>query len=139
MRRAPFTYALIDDNITKVVGRHELQFGGHYRFDQLNYMYEQQHTQGSHEFNTLSTALYDPSSPRSEPYEVPNTGQYLANMFIGSMNYSANFARGYFYARSKDSVLLSDRFRVTATDARPRPAGNTGRRIIVQHAGRLRP
>ncbi len=114
MRRAPFTYALIDDNITKVVGRHELQFGGHYRFDQLNYMYEQQHTQGSHEFNTLSTALYDPSSPRSEPYEVPNTGQYLANMFIGSMNYSANFARGYFYARSKEyAFYFQDRFRVT--------------------------
>ena len=33
-RHTAFTYGIVDDNATKVLGKHEFQFGIHHRYDQ---------------------------------------------------------------------------------------------------------
>jgi hypothetical protein len=109
-----FTYYILDDNATKIVGKHELQFGLHFRYDQLNYMPDQQHNQGSHSWGTLATSLYDPKSSRTNPIALPFTGHNLANMYLGVMNYSNQFVRGYFYMRGKEyATYIQDNWRLT--------------------------
>jgi hypothetical protein len=108
-----FTYLIADENLTKVKGRHELQFGGHFRYDQLNYKPDQQHPQGNHDWASLGTALYDPNSSRTNPLATPFTGHNLANMFLGAMNYSNQFVRGYFYGRGREySLYFQDNYKV---------------------------
>jgi hypothetical protein len=36
-------YGILDDNATKIIGKHELQFGFHFRYDQMNLLPQQQH------------------------------------------------------------------------------------------------
>ncbi|HEU0139619.1 MAG TPA: hypothetical protein VFQ79_07910, partial [Bryobacteraceae bacterium] len=111
--RAAFTNYILDNNATKIFGRHEFQFGGHLRYDQLNYLPEQQHPQGNHNFNSRATALVDPAGASTNPQPLPYTGSNLANMYLGLMNYSNQFVRGYFYARAKEYALyFQDNFRV---------------------------
>ena len=97
-----FTHLILDNNATKIRGKHELQFGFHYRFDWLNYLPDQQHPQGNHNWNTSATALYNSTTSRTNPLPVPFTGHNLANMFLGSMNYSNQLVRNYFYMRAKE-------------------------------------
>lgn len=112
---AAFTNLVIDNNTTKIVGRHEFQFGGHYRYDQLNYLPEQQQVAGSHSFASGGTGLYDPSSSRTSPLGAAMAGHNMANMFIGMMNYNNQFVRGYFYARAREYALyFQDNFRVNS-------------------------
>ncbi|MGH3440592.1 MAG: hypothetical protein ACRDUY_00800, partial [Nitriliruptorales bacterium] len=109
-----FSYFILDNNATKILGKHELQFGAHFRYDQLNYLPDQQHPQGNHNWSTSATALYDPSTSRSNPLATPFTGHNLANMFFGVMNYSNQFVRSYFYMRSREYALyLQDNYKVT--------------------------
>ena len=111
---APFTYGILDDNATKIHGKHELQFGFHHRYDQLNILPDQQQPQGNHSFASLGTALYDPATSRTNPGSTPYTGYNVANMFLGVMNYSNSFVRGYFYARGKEyATYFQDNYRVT--------------------------
>ena len=42
-----FNYFILENNATKIKGRHEFQFGIHLRYDQLTYMPQQQRTAGS--------------------------------------------------------------------------------------------
>jgi hypothetical protein len=101
-RHTAFTYGVFDDNATKVKGRHELQFGFHFRYDQLNELALQQNTSGSHDWNTFATSLYDAASAPSNPQTVPQTGHTIANMYLGIMNYSLAMSRNYFYARARE-------------------------------------
>jgi hypothetical protein len=39
-----FNYFIMEDNGTKIAGKHELQYGMHLRYDQLTYMPQQQRT-----------------------------------------------------------------------------------------------
>lgn len=110
----PNTYVILDNNATKIKGRHEFQFGFHYRYDQLNLLPDQQQNQGNHSWATGATALYDPTTSRTNPGATPFTGDNLANMYLGIMNYSNQFVRGYFYARAKEYALyFQDNFKVT--------------------------
>jgi hypothetical protein len=119
-----FTYYIVDDNVTKIKGRHELQFGVHFRLDQLNYLPDQQHPQGNHNWATGATGLYDPNSSRTNPLGTPFAGHNLANMFVGVMNYSNQFVRGYFYGRGREYALyFQDNYKVT-----PRLTLNVGLR-----------
>src|SRR5574340_639174 len=112
---SPFAYFIFDDNATKIRGTHELQFGFHFRYDQLNTLPDQQQTQGNHSFASAYTTLYDPTSSRTNPLATPLTGSNAANMFLGLMNYSNNFNRGYFYMRSREYALyLQDNWKVTS-------------------------
>jgi hypothetical protein len=107
-------YAIFDDHATKVKGKHELQFGFHYRNDQLNVLPDQQQNQGNHSWASSATALFDSTSSRNNPLAAPFTGNNFANMYLGVMNYSNQFVRGYFYMRAKEYALyFQDNYRVT--------------------------
>lgn len=111
---SPFTYVILDNNSTKIVGKHELQFGFHYRYDQLNVLPDQQQNQGNHSWATGATMLYDPTTARTNPLATPFTGHNLANMFFGVMNYSNQFVRGYFYMRAREyAIYFQDNYKVT--------------------------
>lgn len=110
-----FTFFIFDDNLTKVRGKHELQFGAHARFDRLTVLPQQQNTAGTVSFATNSTALYDPQTSRTNPGTTPLTGHNLADTFIGVGNYSVNLAKGKFYTRQREYALyFQDNVRVTA-------------------------
>jgi hypothetical protein len=110
----PQFYAILDDNATKIHGKHEFQFGFHYRYDQMNLLPDQQQNQGNHSWNTGATSLYDPSTSRTNPQATPLTGDNLANLYLGVMNYSNQFVRGYFYARAKEFALyFQDNYKVS--------------------------
>ena len=113
-QRAALTNYIADSNFTKITGKHELQFGAHFRYDQMNYLPEQQQIQGNINFQTMATALYDPATSRTNPQPAALTGHNMANMFLGIANYRNNFVRGYFYARSREyAAYFQDTFRVS--------------------------
>ncbi len=108
------TYTVLDDNFTKVHGRHEFQFGGRFRFDELNDLPGQWFAQGNNSFATQATALYDPKSLRTNPQPLPQTGSNLANMFLGVMNYKVQLNRSYYYMRSKELAgYVQDNFKIS--------------------------
>lgn len=85
----------IDQNFTKVRGRHEFQFGMRWRYESLDILPDQQVTHGQVFFNTLATSQYDPASGSSYG-PVPLTGHEAANMFLGHSRHLARFYRSYF-------------------------------------------
>jgi hypothetical protein len=109
-----FTFYILDDNATKIKGKHEFQLGFHFRMDQLNYLPDQQQPAGNLNGDTRATSLYDSTTSRTNPIATPFTGNTTANMFLGQMYYSNQFVRGYYYMRSKEyAVYFQDNFRVT--------------------------
>ncbi|MCX6623273.1 MAG: carboxypeptidase-like regulatory domain-containing protein, partial [Acidobacteria bacterium] len=56
-----FSFFIVDDNMTKIHGKHEFQFGAHLRKDFLNWLPQQQRTGGSATAAAVATALYDPA------------------------------------------------------------------------------
>ena len=105
----------IDENLTKIRGRHELQFGGRYRFEKLNVLPDQQQVQGSHAFNGQFTALYDPASG-STYSGVPRTGHQSADLFLGAVNsYSAQFVRKWYDMTMRElGLYFQDNFKVNS-------------------------
>jgi Carboxypeptidase regulatory-like domain len=76
-----WTIPEIDENLTKVLGRHQLQFGGRFRFEGLG----SRPDQSFDEINFASgedTGLYNPSTG-SKPAAYANTGQLNADEFLG--------------------------------------------------------
>jgi hypothetical protein len=107
-------YGVFDDNATKVWGKHELQFGFHYRYDQMDMLPAQQQVAGNNNFATLATSLYDPASSRTNPLALPYTGDTYANFYLGVANYSNQYVRGMFYGRAKEyAAYLQDNWKVT--------------------------
>ena len=110
----PQFYVLVDNNSTKIKGKHEFQFGFHFRYDQMNLLPDQQQNQGNHSWNTGATSLYDSATSRTNPLATPLTGDNLANLYLGVMNYSNQFVRGYFYARGKEYAgYFQDNYKAT--------------------------
>lgn len=105
----------IDQNFTKIHGRHELQFGGRFRHERLHVLPDQQQVQGSHSFSSLATALHDPTTG-STYGAVPRTGHDSANLFLGvAGSYSAQFVRKWYLMRAREYAgYLQDNFKVNS-------------------------
>ncbi|HET8550433.1 MAG TPA: carboxypeptidase-like regulatory domain-containing protein [Bryobacteraceae bacterium] len=105
----------LDENLTKVRGRHEFMFGGRFRYEKMNVLPDQQQVQGAHAFGSRATALYDPTSG-STYSAVPFTGHDAANLFIGVANsYSAQFVRKWYDLSSREHALyFQDNFKVNS-------------------------
>lgn len=117
-------YGILDDNVTKIKGKHEFQFGFHFRTDQMNLLPQQQQGAGSDSWDSNSTSLYDPNTSRNNPQPVPFTGDQFANFYLGLGNYNNQLNRGLFYARSKEyAFYFQDNWR-----ASPRLTLNLGLR-----------
>ena len=105
----------VDQNFTKVKGRHEVQFGGRFRNEMLDALPDQQFAQGSHSFASRATGLYDPGSG-SAYTQVARTGHDAANFHLGIAGvYSAQFNRGWYLMRSREYAgYVQDNFKVNA-------------------------
>ncbi|MEK7408654.1 MAG: TonB-dependent receptor [Acidobacteriota bacterium] len=103
-----------DQNFTKVMGRHELQFGLRMRYERLDTLPDQQEQYGSHTFSSLATALYDPASG-SAYSSAPFTGHDSANLFLGMATYRVRFNRQWFRMRADERAgYFQDNFRVNS-------------------------
>ncbi len=105
----------VDQNFTKIRGRHEFQFGGRMRFERLDTLNDQQISQGQLDYNNVSqTGLYDPTSG-SAFSATPFTGHTSANFFLGLGTYQARFNRSWYRPRVHERALyFQDNFKVNA-------------------------
>ncbi|MGQ9635198.1 MAG: carboxypeptidase regulatory-like domain-containing protein [Bryobacteraceae bacterium] len=108
------TYGLLNNDTTKIVGKHEIQFGYQHRYEQMNILPQQRFAQPTVNFGTASTALYDKASPPTNPMAVPFTGHNMANFFLGLANYTVSYSHGMYYLRTHEAALyLQDRYKIT--------------------------
>jgi hypothetical protein len=106
---------VLDDNFTKVKGKHELLFGLHGRREYLNILAQQRYPAPQLNFGTGATALYDAAnSTPSSPVTVPYTGINLANMYLGYSNYQAQLSHNWFYLTDMElATYFHDNWKVT--------------------------
>jgi hypothetical protein len=71
----------IDENLTKVVGKHQLQFGGRYRYE--HFLTEVSQSVDDVTFSGQGTGLYNPSTTTSYT-AYSNSGQLNADFYIGA-------------------------------------------------------
>ena len=99
-----------------MVGRHQLEFGGHLRYDMSN-IHPNDSGASSFGFGSLATSLYSttastPTSPAATPY----TGSNLANMYLGYSTLLAHpcNASGSIYGKEKPALYFQDNWRVNS-------------------------
>jgi len=106
------SFFTVEDNATKVVGKHDLQFGVQFRYEMTA---RNNPANASLSFDTLATSLYDPASNATAPQALPQTGFGLANLFIGAGNYNATFGRPWIFMRKNEfSPYIQDNWRVSS-------------------------
>jgi len=110
-----FNYFILEDNATKVKGKHEIQFGIHLRADRNNWMPQQQRTAGSVTYQANTTQLYDPTrSTATNRVALGNTGNVAAAAYLGYAIYEVRVAKGMYYLRqNEDTGYIQDNYRVT--------------------------
>jgi len=120
-----FNYFILEDNLTKVKGKHEIQFGIHLRMDRNNWMPQQQRSAGAVTFQANTTALYDPKrSTANSRIATLNTGNVAAAAYLGYANYEYRVNKGMYYIRqNEDAAYIQDNIKVT-----PRLTVNLGLR-----------
>ena len=107
-----YNYLTFQNNATKIVGKHEFQFGFHWRWEDV--MRSIVSTAGSYGAGTLATALHDPTSTAVNPIARPLTGHNLANFYLGVMNYSTSFRRPWVMVRrSEYAPYFQDNWKVS--------------------------
>lgn len=98
----------LDENLTKIVGKHQMKFGGRYRREQFGYSptpYEDYVT-----FAPAATALYDPSTGANYA-ALPGTGDANGEAFLGAANdYTINLEPPYerFHDMEFDAYFQDD-------------------------------
>jgi hypothetical protein len=100
-----------DQNMTRILGRHTLQFGGRYRHETFGYLPDRQ--SDTIAFSNLATAVYDPSTGANYAPRV-NTGFPDADFFLGAASsYSQvrNAPFGDFYLKEYD-LYFQDNWRI---------------------------
>lgn len=106
---------IIDNNLTKIHGKHEFLFGVHFRDDLLNILPQQRFPAAQLNFETGATSLYDRSSTPQNPLATPFSGHDLASMFLGLASYGNNLSHNWYYLRAKELALyLHDNFKVSS-------------------------
>ena len=111
-------YGVLDDNATKVKGKHKIQFGFHYRFDQLDILPAQQQVAGNNNFATNATSLYDPGSSRTNPQALPYTGDDLAKFYLESPTTRTSTSAG---CSTPEPRSLPDMSRISTESRRASP------------------
>lgn len=100
-----------DENLTKTIGKHRLEFGGRYRYENIGITPDQ--SSDLVEFNGLDTGLYNPSTG-SQPAAYSATGDANADEFLGgAYEYSSNLQPPYQNIhRSEFDGYIQDNYRV---------------------------
>ena len=105
---------IFEDNVTKIKGKHELQFGVHLREYKLNLLPQQVFTTGVTDFANSATALYDPASSPTNPLSLPFTGSNMANTYLGIASYQTPLRKGLFKLRRwENAMYFQDNVKVT--------------------------
>ncbi|MGH9657664.1 MAG: hypothetical protein ACRD96_03910, partial [Bryobacteraceae bacterium] len=105
-------FLTIQDNATKVRGKHELQFGFHFRFEDVPKSIVS--AAGNFGVGTGATSLYDRTSTPQNPIAAPFSGHPIANMYLGVMNYATTFRRPWSFLRRQEyAPYFQDNWKVT--------------------------
>ena len=89
-----------DENLTKVLGKHQLLFGGRYRHERFGYLSDR--TADTINFGAYASADLDPSSGANYT-ALPNTGNGNADLFLGAASsYSVNLNAPYTHYRDME-------------------------------------
>lgn len=71
----------VDENMTRLWGKHQFAFGGRYRHERFGYLSDRSPDQVA--FTNLATAVYDPATGANYGAK-PNTGYADADFFLGA-------------------------------------------------------
>jgi hypothetical protein len=75
----------IDENLTKVLGKHQLTFGGRYRRDHIDVVPDEFPNGSTVQYDSYGTAQFNTATAASGAYTaVTNTGLAAADFFIGN-------------------------------------------------------
>jgi hypothetical protein len=104
----------LDENLTKTVGRHQMQFGGRIRHERFGYLFDE--AGDTVNFTGQSSGLENPTTDAAGTYgQTPNTGDYTADEFLGAANsYSVNSPTPYgHYHDYEYDVYFQDNFHMS--------------------------
>jgi hypothetical protein len=103
----------IDQNFTKIAGKHEVQFGGKFRMDRANVLPDQQYASGLFDFASNATGLYDPTSGSSYS-ATPQSNFTGADFFLGLASSYRNQLnpKAYHFSAGERAVYVQDNWRV---------------------------
>ena len=73
----------VDENLTKTIGTHQLQFGGRIRHDRFYYLNSR--NADTNTFTTFTTGLYQGTTGTSAPGSWANTGLGDAGLYLGNI------------------------------------------------------
>ena len=104
----------VQDNVTKIAGKHQLMAGFHFRRDLINYLPQQEQSAGLTNPVANWTAAWDPTGTIASPRVLPQTGSPVGSSFLGQMMYGYKTTHGYFYERENQYALyFQDNYKVT--------------------------
>jgi len=97
-----------DENLTKIIGKHQLHFGGRYRRERLSYLPSRQND--SVNFDATGTSLENTTSGTAYS-GLPNTGETEGDFFLGDASlYSVTLEppQGHGHLMEWDGYFLDD-------------------------------
>jgi hypothetical protein len=102
----------LDENFTKVWGKHQLAFGGRYRHERFGYLSDR--SPDTIAFSNLATGVYDPTTGANYGAK-PNTGYQDASFFLGAADsYSQQKNAPFGHSREQEiDGYIQDNFRVS--------------------------
>jgi hypothetical protein len=104
-------FLTLQDNATKILGKHEFNFGMQYRFEDIPKSIVS--AAGGFDVGTGATSLYDTTSTPQNPISTPFTGHGIANLYLGQMNYATTFRRPWAFLRRQEyAPYFQDNFKV---------------------------
>ena len=101
----------LDENMTKVFGKHQLLFGGRYRHERFGYLSDR--SADTIAFSNQATAVYDPTTGANYGAK-PNTGYADADFFLGAADSYSQVKNAPFghYREQEFDFYVQDNFRV---------------------------
>jgi len=102
----------IDENLTKTIGKHQMQFGGRYRHERFGYLPDEY--ADDNQFSTQATALYNTATGTNFG-GLPSTGNQNGDAFLGAANYySVNLEPPYEHFHDMEfDAYFQDNFHMT--------------------------
>jgi len=102
----------LDENLTKVLGKHQLLFGGRYRHERFGYLSDR--SADTIAFSNQATAIYDPTTGANYGAKT-NTGYADADFFLGAADSYSQVKNAPFghYREQEIDFYVQDNWRAT--------------------------
>lgn len=102
----------VDENLTKIVNKHRLQFGGRYRHERFGYRPDQ--NADTVTFSSQASGVYDATTSMVTSSNVANTGNQNADAFLGAASsYSVQLEPPYEHFHDMEfDAYFQDNYRV---------------------------